>query len=52
MERERGREKFGGKMVWRRNGYRMDLYQVSKLEFFYFILNIYILKGKGPFPTW
>jgi hypothetical protein len=23
--RERGREKFGGKMVWGRNGYRMDL---------------------------
>ncbi len=40
--RERGREKFGGKMVWGRNGYRMDLNQVSKFDFpFFFFLFLF-----------
>jgi hypothetical protein len=49
-EMERGREKFGGKMVWGRNGYRMDLNQDSKFDFrfffFFFFKYIYIKRQK------
>jgi len=40
-QREVGREKFGRKMVWGRNGYRMDLIRFQNLIFDLFIYFFY-----------